>query len=31
MRKIEKPTIKHTTIVNKKEATVEADSPYGVG
>lgn len=30
MRKIEKPTIKHTTIVSKKEATVEADSPYGV-
>ena len=29
MRKIEKPTIKHTTIVSKKEATVEADSPYG--
>ena len=30
MRKIEKPTIKHTTIISKKEATVEADSPYGV-
>lgn len=30
MRKIEKPTIKHTTIVSKKEVTIEADSPYGV-
>ena len=31
MRKIEKPTIKHTTIIGKKlEVTVEADSPYGV-
>lgn len=30
MRKIEKPTIKHTTIVSKNETTVEADSPYGV-
>lgn len=31
MRKIEKPTIKHTTIIGKKqEVKVEADSPYGV-
>lgn len=30
MRKIEKPTIKHTTIVSKKGVTIKADSPYGV-